>query len=982
MSACVDEFDKGNKEGDGKSIRLTLRVPDNAIINPMTKAAQEMSQKVENITVLAYNKRYDLIASKTYNIGADDALNTGGTYTTEAIPVGEGASGYVFAVANAGDLSGISYDDLKKKSFGLNGTSPLPIMCASGDVFPDDPKTSDPSYSFKGIEFDATSNSNISIELVRIYARITVVVKRGDDLSQELTITPQTLKVYNVPQTGTLVGPNLIESSEGSLRDGEMLKSVDKDNDKGNWDYTGNAEKTTDVLYLYENMQPDGYCGKDQTSKTPKSFGEAITNTTQLMTDAKSSFIEVYAKYERKNNPTTGWIKYRFFLGKDATTNFSVQRNVNYKVTLTLHKNGGVDESTWRVETEKIPGKINVSDVYISYLGGSTVEMLVTGDVEGIGNGGMPELGTIDDPGNTGGTIIVDNLIKDENGLHLKFTATTTNVHDYREKVMPVTFKMNNGDEYKVNVRQVPRLVDPIAIYKRADNERATEIVVKEFNISTTPGRYDTLQSKGRWTAEIDPACTDWVRISTTDANYGTKLIEGDGPVHFWYKPKDQNVSDGDGKGEGNEGEVDKGRYGKITVRYHGVSCVHEIFLRQGYQPMTIKGDPGYAWSAYNCLGKASNEDKVPGKTTVSPTQTGWLFNGGVNIAMHPFLPEYQVGFRVFIDKGLNIKYSDGLEHQYGYVDNGKNIYDNQNNSNWQQKMGSSGYNVDNYTESAQGPCPDGYMVADAWRYNALTNKNNMMLYTGYVHDDDVVRGWNYEKLGDGIDAVVEDNNHCNPAKGGLFVEKNGIKNLFFSYGKGVLKDIRTLSKDNFLLDEIGVGRRYTNSGTGLNKWFGYLSVSDNLREYSYGGWYWNATPFATSNMGKVDFGYNIFSPNPVLIDVPDGRLDGINVYDNADFVRCVKIAIEKIDLQILAKFESAHSYGDPLKAMFIKPKGFTDIWNVSVDDGGKCSLIKKIPKTTEYEICWSYYGFETTYRTYSYEDLMNSSKTFKISWQ
>ena len=44
-----------------------------------------------------------------------------------------------------------------------------------------------------------------------------------------------------------------------------------------------------------------------------------------------------------------GRLFYRFFLGDNAFTNFEVERNAHYNVTLNLTGKGGVDEASWRV---------------------------------------------------------------------------------------------------------------------------------------------------------------------------------------------------------------------------------------------------------------------------------------------------------------------------------------------------------------------------------------------------------------------------------------------------------------------------------------------------------------------------------------------------------------------------------------------------------------------------------------------------------
>ena len=104
---------------------------------------------------------------------------------------------------------------------------------------------------------------------------------------------------------------------------------------------------------MYENKQPDGVCllkdGKYvEAYKTPASLGNTpIKDVATVEADKTCSYIRVEAEYSEMG--ASGKIVYRFFLGDDAFTNFAVERNAHYNVTLNLTGKGGVDEASWRV---------------------------------------------------------------------------------------------------------------------------------------------------------------------------------------------------------------------------------------------------------------------------------------------------------------------------------------------------------------------------------------------------------------------------------------------------------------------------------------------------------------------------------------------------------------------------------------------------------------------------------------------------------
>lgn len=929
LSACADDQDTRNTgNGDGKTLRISISAPEQKIVSPLTKSNKGLAESVENLWVLIYDQGGSLLqgSDKSFYVPSGELRTNdlGAIIYQKTIELPENPTGNIVVVANAGqEFAGqvTTFSKLQDYKFALKSKNPEFIM-------------------YYGKDFDLTKSTDVKAELVRIYSMITVVVN-PTGLKQGVTVTPISLELKNVPNTGKLVPTNVIGGN--GVSSVENAEKIERIGTEANFLNETNAH----ALFLYENVKGKGANTgthkDDQTYKTPPGMAPTADKKTVFDSpESKScSYIEIKAQYQNDNTGQAGIIAYRFFLGYDATNDFTVERNVHYSITMKLNGSGGEDEVSWRVDYDYLKN-ITAQDVYMSYRASSTARMYLD-DVEDYVNKTDGREIIIDATGPSDFTNWPVGINKyfeilgaqgqqikydtEKKKYYIEIRTNITNIHDYENKQGEVTFTLRSSNmpgialTCKANITQVPRLVDPIAYYKAAGNTNATEIVVKEFDAKQTPGKYVTLRSiskdnngeDGTWSVEIVNS-TDgaWFKLARNENELSKGVsgvkgkISGTGEVKFWYQPVGVNTG--------------SPRFAKLTVRYHDEDCMHDIFLRQGYAPIAL-GDENRAWSSFNCLGTTSlfAGDNEYGKETEYPTQTGWLFNGGVDRAMHPFIPGHRTGTTLNGSIGKNeyeqIEYSDN--QRYYYQDVTKKINDEIFNINatdpwthWQERGIT---NESNRTPSKKGPCPQGYVVADAFDYLKMINTTEV--YTGYVHDDDPVSGWTYQSLSNGQPVDVDGSNHCNPAKGALFVEREGCTNLFFNFGKGVLRKQKATSRDPKLLEEIGIGHRYA-EGTGLYGYgpnyatFAQLTYEEagsliwttgtSSRSESYGAYYWNATPFSDhrNNMGKVDFGYNVFSTYPYLIDVPgrsvtgdgaSGEARGINLYQNASFVRCVR---------------------------------------------------------------------------------------------
>jgi len=121
------------------------------------------------------------------------------------------------------------------------------------------------------------------------------------------------------------------------------------------------------ALFFYENMQGDAPHCKGPV--TDLSTGNVSNSNTVKDEVPYGTYIEVTAFYTctASDNMSTGDIKYRFMLGKDADLNCDAERNHHFKVTLKF--NGNANDFSWHVDYKEEPDTWDVPQPwYVSYL--------------------------------------------------------------------------------------------------------------------------------------------------------------------------------------------------------------------------------------------------------------------------------------------------------------------------------------------------------------------------------------------------------------------------------------------------------------------------------------------------------------------------------------------------------------------------------------------------------------------------------------
>ena len=788
LGSCMEETEVNGGEPKVEGLRLSLSVSTSDVISPFTKASADDANAINDLNILVYNKDNSELAKGLYLTGTGlNGLSVDNNEKDKAVNydmILPNGSYRVRVIANAGsNLTSKSFDEINNLSYGMSGNLPKMIMSASSD-----------DVSVSG------GKGSAILSLKRIYAMISVSVNTSG--LKDRTIKPLKVSLHQVPTTGKLFMNNLIPknpSPSDYITEADMIEF-------SNPVENISSMKDNNIFFMYENLQPDGVCLQEngkyvEAYKTPASLGTTpIKDVATVEKDKTCSYISVEAEYSEMG--ATGKIVYRFFLGDNAFTNFAVERNAHYNVTLNLTGKGGDDEASWRV-TKDFNWDFTADDIYIGYRIGSMSDIQVKLPTDH----GWFDGCTWRVQGSNGEDFQIDEYDTNTNTIRVTTRKTNISSKDHITNTVTITATGADGKSVSktVTVNQVIRLVDPIAFYKKWDNTDLVEVKVREFNKGKR--KYEILNSIGPWTATITAG--DWFTLSTEDGQsaVGTlKSVTGTGgDVIFNYKPNSTT------KG------ASYNRYGAIKVTYHNNRCEHMIYLRQGYADTQLL-DGGATWSLFNCTRK--------GFITEAPTQSGYFYQGGA---------------------------SDSYYTPWDVIYGNKHL-------NWKDKtpdeMRSEKYKWDN----KQGPCPSGYKVPVSSHYSAIksaTEKNTLFTYGGYVYDDscpveNTPFGWQWDSKGN---AVIDKTIHCNPAKGTLMVRSSGEPvNLFFSYGKAVMTEHGSAAEDTGI-DEIGIG--YLGSGQ--------LLYNEDHR-YGAFYWSGSGDSKADTNMHFIDFWYSLNTNVPINV--------------------------------------------------------------------------------------------------------------------
>ncbi|MDE7154056.1 MAG: hypothetical protein K2O00_06395 [Muribaculaceae bacterium] len=383
-----------------------------------------------------------------------------------------------------------------------------------------------------------------------------------------------------------------------------------------------------------------------------------------------------------------------------------------------------------------------------------------------------------------------------------------------------VSFKNEKGDDvmyFDTNIFQVPRVDNPKAIYRKHDSAASFDVELKILN-GAGATNYTPVISDGPWRAYIMASTEDFIVLSRTgqpDVKTKGKYITGstDEPIQFTYKPSGTI-------------DKDKTRCGIIRIEYNDYTCVHLIFVRQGYHKGVKLGNA--TWSCYNVFAtsyldtyKSSDPyapsnlttEEVPVMLTNSPLSIGsYLRRCQYNYSIPESASDTYGWLTPIGSKSVTNRYIDAKNK----VQTKSNAWDSIQGFAWYSYNGSAQRYTRQWTDNwkALNNEESGvkFSVPTVEHFNSL--KNNCKFGYGIAYADGATET---------ADNYADSNGYIDPDNTGV-ESPNGVRSCVVYEESGGRNIIFPLSK-------IGQGRRQGPSGSGRLTYTGLTTLLPNKND-------------------------------------------------------------------------------------------------------------------------------------------------------
>ncbi len=308
FSCTVHETDDMNMlfYGNRDSVKISV---DYALLPVVTKAPAVNEFLMENVNLYVINELGDLVYY---------------SYATERseieICVYENMKYSVYALVNANaPVYAKCYDEIKALRYGIADYSGM--VSERGGVLM--------SGCVESVRL--SDKQNITLDLKRCVAKV-VLKCDYSMLNPDVEIAIDEVSLKNIPLS-------VMPFAESRIIDGaDAVSSVLVENP------TVKELEQGILFYQYENIQ--GVLQEGNLEQKDKWWPE------------ESEYSEICSYVELKGNYLSsqkrGEIIYRFYLGKDMVSDYSVERNLQYAITLCFKGDGAIDENSWRVDNSEI----------------------------------------------------------------------------------------------------------------------------------------------------------------------------------------------------------------------------------------------------------------------------------------------------------------------------------------------------------------------------------------------------------------------------------------------------------------------------------------------------------------------------------------------------------------------------------------------------------------------------------------------------
>lgn len=275
---------------------------------------------ISNCNIMVYDSNGNLVTG---------SYNASGIVPSVSFAARQNLTYRFYCVCNIGDITSVSQfgheSGLANYQYSVQDYSDM--IDGNGAV----PMTGRSSY------LSVNDGMNVNIDLTRCVALVTLRI--DDSNLDNATLTINSLRLKNVPKKVGLFATSAAGSSADCVPTGDSASSMEI--------AAFNVGESVG-FYMFENCQ--GVLLPGNTTCSGKVFSQGS------IYERICSYIEMDGYYDDQNraNARYGNFTYRFYLGGDSTTDFSLVRNHRYEITIELNDDG-VDEVSWRVDEDLTP---------------------------------------------------------------------------------------------------------------------------------------------------------------------------------------------------------------------------------------------------------------------------------------------------------------------------------------------------------------------------------------------------------------------------------------------------------------------------------------------------------------------------------------------------------------------------------------------------------------------------------------------------
>lgn len=388
-TSCSDEEVGGGSVSGQEGMTLSLSVSNPKIVNPMSRAADPLSNTINDINIVITQKDGEYI-DRVYYFDQSNSSDGSGEKLIEVYNLGQEKpyihfgkevvpnSDDIYVVANYKEKINVAtvqeLKELKQHTF-RNGTSGEETGLPIGTVL------------FGKAEVDTENTDHIDggrtmkVELERTVAMVTVVVD-GSGLNNNVSISIREVGLCNVPKNCMIgTGNNFDEYDYAKVSDyfvdkGEYKTPMQLENavvTKNNSVGTHNADDGNDKdffsLYMFETLHNDKFGvsvnNNEQYIKRPSRVNDVTPAAIEEGSkDCPYVYVKGYYTYLPDGEPDKaiyGNVTFKLFLGANILDDFNVRRNTHYKVTLKLNKYAIAEDGKVNSDGELIPNNNDLS---------------------------------------------------------------------------------------------------------------------------------------------------------------------------------------------------------------------------------------------------------------------------------------------------------------------------------------------------------------------------------------------------------------------------------------------------------------------------------------------------------------------------------------------------------------------------------------------------------------------------------------------